>query len=95
MDMNVEISVRRGEVALWGWNTEFSRKINAYMGEHPESGAIKDPNCLFNKLRAAQRELVHVVSKFIGDDAIEPFAITIKVEGHEKIYPPPGTNCLY
>lgn len=86
--MNVEITVTRGEIPIWNWNPEFMRRLEAYLEEHPEAGAVKDPNCLYRKLREHQSGLIGVVSKIVGEEADEPFTITVRVEGKPKKYGP-------
>ena len=87
--MDVETNYLRGEVAMWQFNKEFMQKLEDFVGENSIEGAS---NCPYLKFIRLQKELVGVVQDLLGDDGIEPFKITINVNGKKPIYPPGPKN---
>lgn len=86
--LNVEISLKRGGVPTLGWDDAFMRRFEDHMKAHPEDGNPSDREGFYRRFMTDQRSLIACVEKILGDDAIEPFTITIKVEGKKKIYGP-------
>ena len=78
--MNVEITLKRGEVAVLGWDDDFARRFEEHMDAHPEDANPSDPKGFYRTFMANQRGLIRCFEKVLGDDAEEPFTITIKVE---------------
>jgi len=85
--MNVEITLVRDELRTLGWDTEFERRFMAYLEAHPQDTEMYQDG-FYRRFIAAHRTLIAGVEKVLGDDANDPFTITIKVEGKKKIYPP-------
>jgi len=78
--MNVEISLKRGEVPVLGWDDDFAQRFMAHMEAHPEDGNPSDRDGFYRTFMAHQRGLVRCMEKILGEDAEDPFTITIKVE---------------
>lgn len=90
--MNVEINLKRGEIPVLGWDDAFMRRFEKHMEENPEDGNPSDREGFYRRFLSTQRGLIRCVEKILGDDAVEPFTITIKVEGHNKVYGPGPVN---
>lgn len=86
--MNIEINLQRGEVPMLGWDDSFRKRFEQHMIDHPEDGNPSDREGFYRRFMTDQRSLIACVEKILGDDAEEPFTITIKVEGKNKVYPP-------
>lgn len=89
--MNVEITLKRGGIPITSWDPEFLAKLEAFLEANPKEGEVKG-NSLYKRLIRAQKELISTVSKVLGDEAKEPFTITVKIEGRPKVYPPGPKN---
>jgi len=68
------------------------RRFETHMKKHPEDANPSDREGFYRLSMADQRSLIRCVEKILGDDAIEPFTITIKVEGKNKVYPSGSIN---
>ena len=79
--MNVEINLLRGKVPTMSWDDEFRKRFEAHMEAHPEDGNPSDRNGFYRMFMDAQRGVIAGVEKILGEDAEEPFTITIKVKG--------------
>lgn len=90
--LSIEFTYARGEITTWSWDPEFMQKLEDYLEANPEAGLVKDPNCLYRKLRNAQKDIINCVSEIVGGEADEPFTITIKVEGKPRKYGPGPVN---
>jgi len=89
--MNVEITLKRDEVKTLGWDKEFLRRFEAYLEANPQAGELT-PDGFYRRFISAHRTLIAGMEMVLGDDAIEPFTITIKVEGKNKVYGPGPVN---
>lgn len=56
------------------------------MDANPDAGGLRDPDSLFNRLLKSHRELVKAVEEVLGEDGIQPFTITLKVDGQKPVY---------
>ncbi len=89
--MNVEITLRRGAIPVWSYDEAFLRRFEAHLEANPEDGDVR-PGGFYRRFLNAHKTIIGCVTKILGDDAIEPFTITIKVEGKKKVYPPGPVN---
>jgi hypothetical protein len=86
--MNVTICLTRGEIPFINYDPVFMRRLEARLEQFEEEGSVKDPSSLYSRLRRAHRDLIDVVERVMGDEAKEPFTITLAVDGRNKVYPP-------
>ena len=86
--LNVEINLQRGEIPVLGWDDTFRDRVLAHMEAVPEDGNPSDRDGFYRRLIDSQRNLIGCVEKVLGDDAVEPFTITINVNGKNRVYPP-------
>ena len=78
--MNLEVTVTRGDITVINYNDEMMKAMEGPLGAGKGAAFTA-----YQRFRSAQKLLVKAVEDLT--DSIDPFTVTIRVEGMKKVYP--------